>query len=73
MLVLEEAVKCLLCHTNAITETELIPLLTSTNRILAAPLLAMVDQPPFPRSPLDGYAVREIGRASCRKRVLRLV
>lgn len=58
MLVLEEAVKCLLCHTNAITETELIPLLTSTNRILAAPLLAMVDQPPFPRSPLDGYAVR---------------
>lgn len=58
MLALEEAVECLLHHTRSITETERIPLLTSTNRILAAPLSAMADQPPFPRSPLDGYAVR---------------
>lgn len=58
MLQLEEAIECLLCHTHPITETEKIPLLSSANRILSMPLAASADQPPFPRSPLDGYAVR---------------
>lgn len=58
MLQLEEAIKVLLDYTNPIAETEQIPLLDATNRILAQPCFAPADQPPFPRSPLDGYAVR---------------
>lgn len=58
MLQLEEAIECLLQHIQPIRETESISLLSSTNRILSTPLLALADQPPFPRSPLDGYAVR---------------
>ncbi|WP_158751280.1 gephyrin-like molybdotransferase Glp [Acidobacterium sp. S8] len=38
--------------------TESIPLLTSLNRVLAMPILADRDQPPFPRSTRDGYACR---------------
>lgn len=58
MLQLEEARDSLLRHTMPITETEFLPLFHSTNRILAASYSAPADQPPFPRSPLDGYAVR---------------
>jgi molybdopterin molybdotransferase len=35
---------------------EQIPLLTSLNRILAEPIVADRDQPPFPRSTRDGFA-----------------
>src|SRR5579862_1092301 len=39
-------------------KTETINLLDSANRILAEPILADRDIPPFPRSTRDGYAVR---------------
>ena len=38
--------------------TESVDLLASTGRVLAEPLLADRDIPPFPRSTRDGYAVR---------------
>jgi len=37
---------------------ESIPLLASLNRVLAEPVLADRDQPPFPRSTRDGFACR---------------
>jgi molybdopterin molybdotransferase len=40
------------------TQTESLPLLASQSRILAAPLLADRDQPPFDRSTRDGFALR---------------
>lgn len=58
MLQLEEAIDFLLDQTTPITETESVSLFRSVNRILAEDYLASADQPPFPRSPLDGYAVR---------------
>ncbi|MGN0290048.1 MAG: gephyrin-like molybdotransferase Glp [Lachnospiraceae bacterium] len=38
--------------------TESIPLLEALGRTLAKPVYAKLDQPPFDRSPLDGYALR---------------
>ena len=38
--------------------TELLPLLRALGRTLAADVTAPLDQPPFDRSPLDGYALR---------------
>ncbi len=58
MLELEEARECLISQVRMIEETERIPLLDSVGRILAEDICAAQDQPPFPRSPLDGYAVR---------------
>src|SRR5215467_9715070 len=39
-------------------ETESLDLLSSAARVLAEPVLADRDLPPFPRSTRDGYAVR---------------
>ena len=38
--------------------TESVPLIESLGRVLAAPILADRDQPPFPRSTRDGFACR---------------
>ncbi|MDD3253746.1 MAG: molybdopterin molybdotransferase MoeA [Lachnospiraceae bacterium] len=53
---LEEAVSLILEHTKQIAETETLSLFEAHGRILAEPVLADHDNPPFPRSPLDGYA-----------------
>lgn len=39
-------------------ETEEVELWGAVGRVLAQDIIAMRNQPPFPRSPLDGYAVR---------------
>jgi molybdopterin molybdotransferase len=39
-------------------ETELVDLLATDRRVLAAPIMSDRDLPPFPRSTRDGYAVR---------------
>src|SRR5580692_8816242 len=44
-----------LCHPRG---TESVDLLTAAGRVLADPVLADRDIPPFPRSTRDGYAVR---------------
>src|SRR5436190_14811491 len=38
--------------------TERVPLGDANRRVLAEPLAALVTQPPFPASAMDGYAVR---------------
>ena len=48
---------------------ETIPLEAACGRIAASDLCARMDQPPFDRSPLDGYALHSadtIGRAAAR-------
>lgn len=55
---LEEALAILRSRINKITETETVGLRKAYERTLAEDILAKRDQPPFSRSPLDGYAVR---------------
>ena len=44
--------------------TETVSLLQGLGRVLAVPVKARIPQPPFTRSPLDGYALRASGKAS---------
>lgn len=55
---LEEAIEILLNNTGQICAAEEVDLYESAGRTLAENIRAEADQPPFPRSPLDGYAVR---------------
>ena len=57
-LLLEQARNLLLERVNKIEETETVSLWEAAGRVLAEDVFAGHDQPPFPRSPLDGYAVR---------------
>ena len=57
-LTLEQAQNLLLARTEKIEETEEILLWEGVGRTLAGDIFAQHDQPPFPRSPLDGYAAR---------------
>lgn len=54
----EEALEQLMRHTEVIQETEKVPLLEGRGRILAEDIKAERDNPPFDRSPIDGYACR---------------
>lgn len=58
MVQLEEARDILRKQVMPITETEEVELMNAVGRILAEDAKAVADQPPFSRSPLDGYAVR---------------
>ncbi len=55
---LEMAVRLLREHVKRMTETEEVVLEKADRRVLAEDICAERDQPPFPRSPLDGYALR---------------
>lgn len=55
---LEDAVSLLLERVSPLAQTEEIPLLQALNRVCAGDVTAVVDHPPFDRSPLDGYAAR---------------
>ena len=55
---IEEALDILRDIINRIADTEEADLRASYGRTLAEDILATRDQPPFSRSPLDGYAVR---------------
>lgn len=63
---LNKAQEMLLEKVEKIRETESISLWDAAGRVLAEDVFAGHDQPPFPRSPLDGYAVqsRDIEGAS---------
>ncbi|MDO5538600.1 MAG: molybdopterin molybdotransferase MoeA [Eubacteriales bacterium] len=54
----EQAVELILEHTPVICETEEAGLLETPGRILAEDMKAAFDNPPFDRSPIDGYACR---------------
>lgn len=53
----ERAIDLILQHTKPVG-TEQIPATQAHNRVLAADVKSPIDQPPWPRSPLDGYALR---------------
>jgi molybdopterin molybdotransferase len=55
---LEEAEKQILKYTKVILETEETELLQTRGRILAEDMVTSFDNPPFDRSPVDGYACR---------------
>ena len=57
---LEQALEILLGKVDLIEEKEEVILWSVLGRILAEDIVAKKDQPPFPRSPLDGYAVRSM-------------
>ncbi len=52
---LEKAVDLLQAHCQQVTAVEEVPLLSALGRILAEDYVAAFDNPPFDRSPLDGY------------------
>lgn len=58
VLTIEKAVNLLLQKVDQIRETERVALWDAAGRVLAEDVYACHDQPPFPRSPLDGYAVK---------------
>nr|WP_314462797.1 gephyrin-like molybdotransferase Glp [uncultured Clostridium sp.] len=55
---LNEAVECLCSNCEPVVETERISLWNASGRVLSENLISEMDQPPFPRSPLDGYALK---------------
>lgn len=57
-LLLKDALQMLLEQTKEIKECEIISLWEAAGRVLAEDIIAVRNQPPFDRSPLDGYAVR---------------
>ena len=57
-LTLKQAQELLLAKTETVRDTEEISLWEGGGRTLAEDIFAGQDQPPFARSPLDGYAVR---------------
>lgn len=58
ILILEQACRLLLERLEKIEETERVSLWEIQGRTLAEDIYAGHNQPPFPRSPLDGYAVQ---------------
>lgn len=53
----EQAIKLLTANTKEIFDTEKISLIDSVGRVAAENYFATFDNPPFDRSPLDGYAL----------------
>ncbi len=64
---LEEAQERLCRVIKPIERVEDLPILSCQGRRLAIDIVAHMDQPPFARSPLDGYAVRGIDTAGATK------
>jgi molybdenum cofactor synthesis domain-containing protein len=54
---LEEGMKILFETVQPIARTERIPILSASGRVLAEPIVATADVPPFARAAMDGYAV----------------
>lgn len=57
-LTVEQALEQLLKYTKVIEETEEVSLLDARGRILAEDMTAELDNPPFDRAPVDGYACK---------------
>lgn len=57
---LEEALEFLVQHTKEKETVETLSLAKANYRLLAEDIYAPIDQPPFDRSPLDGYAFKSV-------------
>ena len=55
---LDEGLRILLDSARPVLRTEIVPLLEAAGRVLAQPVRAEMDVPPFQRAAMDGYAVR---------------
>ena len=55
---LEEAIKLICDHAYVCDETEVLAVEKAGGYLLAEDVYAEIDNPPFPRTPVDGYAVR---------------
>lgn len=64
----QEAVEILLEQVQPLSEWEEIPLLELSGRILWEDVYSRYAQPPFPRSPLDGYAIRSVDTIGANER-----
>ena len=53
----EAALELLLAHTKRNANWQTVPLIEAFGRIAAKDIIARMEQPPFDRSPLDGYAL----------------
>lgn len=60
MIEINEAIRRIVDCVQRQTKIETIPLLESSNRILAEDIVADINVPDFPKSAMDGYAVRSI-------------
>ncbi len=67
MLPLEEAVALMEEQVSPFAGEELVPLEEARGRILSRDIAAALDNPPFDRSPLDGYALRADDMAGATK------
>ena len=54
----KERAIALICEKTKVSGTEYISARDASGRVLAEDVIALSDQPPWPRSPLDGYALR---------------
>ena len=57
-LTVEQALEALLAHSKIIEETEVVPVLQARGKVLAEDMVAELDNPPFDKSPIDGYACK---------------
>ncbi len=64
---MEKAIECLLAQVPEMRESEEISLIEALGRVSADTVTAPFDNPPFDRSPLDGYALRSEDTASASK------
>ena len=70
---LETAVDLLVQNTKAVTETITVPILQACGHTAAEDIYSPMNNPPFHRSPLDGYALRhQDSKGACRESPARL-
>lgn len=55
---LEQAIEILTANTAEIVDVEPVPLLEALGRVISGDFFSTLNNPPFDRSPLDGYALR---------------
>ena len=73
---LEQAVNVLLAHTEKVTEVESVGIMDALGRTLAEDCTATFNNPPFDRSPLDGYtfaAAGTVGASADKPAVFRII
>src|SRR5258708_23886294 len=58
LLNVDEALEQLLAGARPVSETEMVPTLSATGRVLAAARRSTMNVPPMDNSAMDGYAVR---------------
>ena len=56
----EQAIELLTAHVKEISDAEEVALINSVGRVAAENYFATFDNPPFDRSPLDGYALKSV-------------